>query len=76
MNWEAVAAATFGYVVALIIIAAITFDIDQVKRHAETISRWSLNLGERYPIYPALAAGIVCLILGALLGHLFFPQRP
>jgi H+/Cl- antiporter ClcA len=76
VNWKAVAAATFGYVVALIIIAAITFDIEQVKHHLETISRWTLSTAERYPIWVCLAWALPLLFYGALLGHLFFPQRP
>ncbi|HZT79619.1 MAG TPA: hypothetical protein VFA26_05340 [Gemmataceae bacterium] len=66
--------ATFGYVVCLLTIAAITWDLEQFRRGAVTISAWFLDTGRDYPFLPALAGLIVGLILGTLVGHLGFPQ--
>jgi hypothetical protein len=66
--------AFFGFLFAMSILIAIGYDIEAVQRGWMTISRWCLNVGSEYPVVPALVGIFLGLVMGTLLGHLWFPQ--
>jgi hypothetical protein len=67
--------AALGFLFAAFTVIAIVYDITAVEHGWTTISQWCLDAGRHRPIIPALITAVVFLILGALLGHLWFPQE-
>jgi hypothetical protein len=68
--------AALGVAAAALTVAAIAGDVWLVKTGRPTISGRALALGRRYPVVPALAGAAIGLVVGALLGHLWFQQGP
>lgn len=66
--------AIFGWAIAGVIAFAIIFDIGQAETSKTTISHWCLVTAREYPWLPVVLSAPVFLILGILIGHLWFPQ--
>jgi hypothetical protein len=64
----------FAVIVTLCLIATLVYDIWAINTGRVTISRTSLELGARYPVFAVAVSSIICLAVGMLLGHLFFGQ--
>jgi hypothetical protein len=64
----------FGICFGLVVILAVIVDLLFVRMGIPTISERVLSVSRRYPAVPALLAGVVCLIVGMLFGHLWFYQ--
>jgi drug/metabolite transporter (DMT)-like permease len=76
MTWRGIVGAALGYLLCLGAAVLITCDIILARRGARTISDWCLEAGQQHPWLPALLGLAVGLVLGTLIGHLWFPQRP
>ncbi len=66
--------ATFGLIVVSLAMFAIFWDICAVYEGEQTISAWTIAFSRKYPIFPALVGLFTGLAIGALAGHLWFPQ--
>lgn len=75
MNKLAWFCALFGWAICGFIAFAIIFDIGQAETSRTTISRWCLHTARQHPWLPVLLTAPVFLLLGILLGHLWFPQQ-
>lgn len=66
--------AWFGWAVCGLIAFAIYFDIGQAETCRETISRWCLATAQVHPWVAVVLTAPIFLVLGILIGHLWFPQ--
>jgi hypothetical protein len=71
LNWIM---ALFGIAVGAFIILAVSIDVELVKHGLRTISAWTLATGRRWPYVAALMATPPLLIVGGLVGHLWWPR--
>jgi hypothetical protein len=79
VDWSRLSTGTWvvvilGLLVGLGIVVVIVIDVCLYAAHVNTISDRLLRAATKNPGWAALASAIVCLPLGMLLGHLFFPQ--
>jgi len=68
--------AGFGVAVGVVMILAVCIDVEFVAGQITTISRRSLDAATRAPAIGVAVSGVLCLLVGMLLGHLFFGQAP
>jgi hypothetical protein len=66
--------AAFGVTLGLSLAAAIIWDVWAVKNRVKTISERFFGEGKLYPVIPGLICLMFGLVVGCLLGHLWFPQ--
>lgn len=66
---------SFGLIVALAVIAVVAYDLVAMRRGWRTVSKEVLILGVQYPWFAVLVSGILGMVIGLLLGHLFLGQR-
>lgn len=66
--------AGFGTCLGLVIVLAVVIDVVWKERDVTSISKRTLWAAVYRPALASLFSGLMCLIIGMLLGHLFFPQ--
>lgn len=72
--WLVVAAIYAGLLLASCIISTVVYDLVALKRGWRTVSEDTLLLSRRFPWVAVILTGILCFVVGVLVGHLFFPQ--
>lgn len=66
--------AGFGVCFGLLIVLVVVVDIALARARQSTVSRRCITAAARRPAVAAALSGVLCLLVGMLLGHLFFGQ--
>lgn len=74
MNALVIAAVYFGLLFSTAVIATIVYDLVALRRGWRTVSEECYLLSRQFPGAAVVLAGTFAFALGALAGHLFFPQ--
>jgi hypothetical protein len=68
--------AGFGVAAGFVVVGIVIFDCYLTLRGQPTISKHIADATHNYPIIAATMGLVAGFILGALTGHLFFPENP
>jgi hypothetical protein len=69
-----VAAIYAGLLTATAIVGTIVYDLIALQKGWRTVSHETHLLGQTIPIIVVMVVASLCVALGILIGHLFFPQ--
>ncbi len=74
MVWLVIAAIYTGLILATGIIGTIVYDLIAIQKGWRTVSEETYLLSNKSRWVGIILTGVVCLAVGILIGHLFFPQ--